>query len=265
MKGITIILTFLIAGCSHNNKHVVAKDTKFKFPLIINKINTDTVKPYAAKCIRSNDPEFIGRYKLGDTIRYDGERQDEKLSEKDYLWEVRNVFEGDSLSSDGLQIIPDYTTSLAYKWYDEKNYLYYPVYIVNETSEPKVFFGKGQHGYAIQEALDTSDYSQWHAIESVNWDFCGNGRFGKKINPGEFLMFILPKYAGPLQTSLRLRFKIGQSIFISRSFIANIDSKQFKIDKNDWIERRLKETNGFASNWLFFGGTPKELYRFEKK
>jgi hypothetical protein len=42
----------------------------------------------------------------------------------------------------------------------------------------------------------TSDYSLWHPIESTGYDFCGNGCFRKKLNPKEFILFLLLKYSG---------------------------------------------------------------------
>jgi hypothetical protein len=237
-----------------NQKPLESK--RFKLPLIIQKENVDTVKAFKAACITEVYPQLIGKFKFGDTINF-SKLGHQEMSEKDYLWEVQNAYDSDSLSSDGLQIIPDYKTSVAYSRHEPTNHLYFPVYVVNETYEPRIFFGKDSHGFAIQEAIDTSDYSLWHPIESKGLDFCGNGRFRKKLNPNEFLIFLFPKYFGSDTTSIRIRFQIGESVFISKAYLGTINSKQFDIDKKDWIYDRLKESKGNAAGFIFYGGRPK--------
>lgn len=256
MNRTLIIITLFIAGCSTKHNQKSLEGERFKLPLIIQKENADTVKAFKGEGMTGIYPQLIGKFKFGDTINFSSLEQ-QQMPEKDYLWEVQNANDSDSLSSDGLQIIPDYKTSVAYSRYELTNHLYFPVYIVNETYEPRIFFGKDSHGFAIQEAIDTSDYSLWHPIESTGYDFCGNGRFRKKINPKEFLIFLLPKYAGSDTTSLRIRFKIGESVFISKAFTGTINPNQFDIDKKDWIYDRLKESKGDAASIIFYGGRPK--------
>ena len=256
MNRTFIIILLFIAGCSTKQSQKPLASDRFKLPLIIQKENLDTVKAFQVDGMTGVYPPLIGKFKFGDTINFLKLGQ-QQMSEKDYLWEVQNTYDSDSLSSDGLQIIPDYKTSVAYSRYQLTNHLYFPVYVVNETYEPRIFFGKDSHGFAIQEAIDTSDYSLWHPIESTGYDFCGNGRFRKKLNPKEFLIFLLPKYSGSDTTSLRIRFQIGESVFISKAFTGTINPKQFYIGKKDWIYDRLKESKGVAANFIFYGGRPK--------
>jgi len=251
-----IILFILVTGCSTKQHQKLLTSNKFNIPVIIQRGNIDTVKAFEAECMQGVYPKLIGKFKFGDTINFSGLPQ-QAISEKEYLWEVQNILNSDSLSSDGLQIIPDYNTSVVFSDFGPVKHLYFPVYIVNETYEPKIFFGKDRHGFAIQEAIDTSDYDLWHPIESAGYDFCGNGWFRKKLNPKEFLLFLLPKYSGSETTSLRIRFRIGQNTFILKSFPGIINRKQFDIDKKDWMYSYLKETKGGASGHLFYGGQPK--------
>jgi len=263
MIRLSFILSLYLVGCSSNEQNPIANyktQEKFSLPVIVNNINIDTVHPYVSKSVRPVSPKLVGKYKFGDTIIYNAQRQRENLTEKEYMWEVKNSTDSDTLSSDGLQIIPDYTTSLAYEWYDTKKYLYFPVYVVNSTPEVKIFFGKDSHGFAIQEALDTSEYPQWYPIEAEESDFCGNGRFRKKIYPGEFLMFLFPKYSGSIKTSLRVRFEIGGSIFISKPFYGIIDPLQFNVEES-WIVNGLKETKGMGRYQLFYGAWPKGSWK----
>ena len=256
MNRTFIIILLFISGCSTKQNQQPLSNNRFKLPLIIQKQNLDTVKAFQADGVTGVFPQLIGKFKFGDTINFSKLGQ-QQMSEKDYLWEVQNTNDIDSLSSDGLQIIPDYKTSVAYPRYELANHLYFPVYVVNETYEPRIFFGKDSHGFAIQEAIDTSDYSLWHPIESTGYDFCGNGRFRKKLNPKEFLIFLLPKYSGSDTTSLRIRFQIGESVFVSRAFTGTINPKQFDIEKKDWIYDILKESKGVAASFIFYGGRPK--------
>lgn len=256
MPRIYIFIALIFSACSSKQNQKSLEAGRFKLPVIIQGINTDTVKAFDVKEMQEIFPSLIGKYKFGDTVNF-SKRMQLPISEKDYLWEVRNAYKSDSLSSDGLQIIPDYKTSVAYAKGEPANHLYFPVYIINETNEPKIFFGKDEHGFAIQEAIDTSDYSLWHPIEAQGYDFCGNGCFRKKLNPKEFLVFLMPKYSGSYNTSLRIRFRIGENVFISKEYPGTINATQFEIDKNDWIYDRLKESKGLAAGALFYGGRPK--------
>lgn len=265
MYRLILILTAVLAGCYNKEKEPTAIYRKFRLPVIIRQDINHSVKNFPTDYMQGIFPQLIGKFKFEDTINFTGERQFENQTEEEVIWERKDIFENDSLSSDGLQIIPDYKTSLAYRFFDTLKYLYYPVYVVNETLEPKVFFGKDGHGYAIQEALDTSNNILWYPIESQGYDFCGNGRFRKKINPGEYLIFLMPRYSGPLSTSLRIRFQIGPNTIISRSFPGLIDPHLFKIDKESWIHRRLEESKGASCSWLFFGGIPKEIKNYNSE
>ena len=256
MNRTFIIIVLFISGCSTKQNQPPLENDRFKLPPIIQNENIDTIKAFKSERMKGVYPQLIGKFKFGDTINFSKLGQ-QQMSEKDYLWEVQNAYDSDSLSSDGLQIIPDYKTSVAYSRFGPIKTLHFPVYVVNETYEPRIFFGKDSHGFAIQEAIDTSDYSLWHPIESNGFDFCGNGRFRKKLKSKEFLIFLMPKYSGSDTTSLRIRFQIGESVFISKTYSGTINPKQFDIEKKAWIYDRLKESKGDAASFIFYGGRPK--------
>lgn len=256
MKPAFLLTLVVIASCSGIEPPKAVDRTRFKLPYIIQKASADTLKPYKAEGMVSIFPPLIGKFKFGDTVNMLKVGQQE-LSAEDYRWESQYMFDNDSFSSDGLQIIPDYKTLVAYSIYGGPGCPFFPVYVVNETYEPKLVLGKDNHGFAIQEALDRSEYAQWHPIESKSSDFCGNGRFRKKLNPNEFMMFLLPKYAGSDTTLLRIRFKIGESIFISKAFRGLINPKQFDINSKNWFYEELKKSKGCAASYLFYGGQPK--------
>jgi hypothetical protein len=243
-------------SCSTRQSEDAKFNDGFEFPPVLQKENIDSVPPINASRVSEFYPPLIGKFKFGDTVDFINFRR-EKRSEQDYLWEVRNVWDSDTLSSDGLQIIPDYNTSIAYFGYGYDTGLYFPVYIVNETPETRIFFGKDDHGFGLQEVIDTSDYSSWHPIEAQWFAFCGNGYFRKKLDPMEFLVFLFPKYLGSDTALFRIRFKIGETVLISKSYRGAFNTNQFNIDINHWFYSSLKETKGNSASGLFYGGNPK--------
>lgn len=138
-------------------------------------------------------------------------------------------------------------------------YFYFPVYVVNETSRTKLFIGKDSYVFGIQEAIDTSKWvsGEWRPIESRGNDFCGNGYFGLKIHPGEFVMFLVPKYEGSEKQTMRVRLQIGESIYISHSYEGTFNLKQFDVKKESWIYDRLQVDKSSTIQWMFYGATPK--------
>jgi len=252
----TASLLFLSA-CATKQKKDVAQDDRFTLPPIIQNHISDTIKPRIADALDWVEPPLIGKLKFGDTINISNLKPERK-SEQEYLWEVKNIYSSDSLSSDGLQIIPDYATSIVYSEFTLGKNLYFPVYVVNETHEPRVFFGADNYGYAIQEAISDSNPYIWYPVESKPPEMGCELHFRKKINPKEFLVFLLPKYSGTDTTLSRIRFKIGENVFISKSFKGAINPKQFELDKKSWIYRILKESKGDAEGVFFYGGRVKK-------
>lgn len=256
-----LFLVIFFTACNAKLEQSPAPAQRFELPVVVQPAYSDTIKAIQTKYIYWHLPELMGQYKFGDTIYFNGEKLRRDISETDYRWEHRNEVDS-GLSSDGLQIIPDYNCSIAFSNYSEAK-LYYPVYIVNETIEPKVFLGKDGHGFAVQEAVDSNEYFRFYPIESNIFDFCGYGKFRRKIRPGEFLMFLFPKYAGETNTLLRIRFKIGENILISRSFPGNVNPEQFLLDMNENDYKQMKETKGAYRNWLFYGAISKQEANFE--
>jgi len=264
MTRILPFIILILLGCSSKKKtDNLAKD-KFRLPTISQSETTDAVNFFKEENVVEVWPKFIGQFKFADSIYYTGEREKrDAVSGKQYLWEQR-VFEFDTLSSDGLQVLADYESSIIYvdKSIDTIAHYFYPVCVVNETAEPKVFIGKDSYVFAIQEALDTSDYSRWYAIEGRGFDFCGNGYFRRKILPNEFIMFLVPKYSGSEKTLLRVRLKLGDNLIISKPFKGVINRNQFSIDKGSWFYKELKETKGTSANWMFYGAATKNSDKF---
>lgn len=264
MTRIFPFIILVLLGCSSKRQADNLTKDKFRVPTIVQSKTIDTAIYFKEENVVEVWPIFIGQFKFADSIYYTGESERRNsVSEKQYLWEQR-VFELDTLSSDGLQILADYETSIIYadKSFDSVAHYFYPVYIANETDEPKVFIGKDSYVFAIQEALDTSEYSRWYAIEGKGFDFCGNGYFRRRILPNEFIMFLFPKYSGSEKTLLRVRLKLGDNLIISKPFKGVINRNQFSIKKGSWFYKELKETKGTSATWMFYGAAIKDSDKF---
>jgi len=264
MPRILPFIILIMFGCSSKKYAGNFAVGKFRIPIIIQDKAVNRVAYFAEEDVAEIWPKFIGQFSFNDSIYFNGESEKRESVTKDqFLWEQR-ALKFDTLSSDGLQVFADYESSVIYcdKAVDTSAHFFYPVYLVNETADPKIFIGKDSYGFAIQEALDTTGYPRWYAIEGRGFDFCGNGYFRRKILPNQFIMFLFPKYAGSETTLLRVRVKVGEDLVVSKAFSGVINPKQFNIRKGGWFYDELKETKGASANWMFYGAAIKEIDKF---
>jgi hypothetical protein len=256
MKRLITIYILFLCSCNTSNKKIDTNIVGFKFPVIIHQTKFDSLGHWKSDGINEIFPKFIGQYNFTDTVNFDDERERRNVDEEQYRWEQK-VYDFDTLSSDGLQIYTDYGKTIISKLYygATKGSIFFPVYVVNETAEPKIFIAKDSYVFAIQEAVDTSDYNSWYAIEAKGFDFCGNGVFRRKLLPKEFIVFLMPKYSGKDTTYLRTRIKIGENIIISKPYKGCFDKKQFQVTKDNTWAKDLKKLN---YKWMFYGARNKE-------
>lgn len=195
--------------------------------------------------------QAVGIYKLGDTV-INTESVEENWLDSCYvdLFELWDKL--DTLPSDGLQIFADYNTTIV----NDSLYAGYPIYLVNETSNTKMVFGR-INNRIMQEALDSN--GRWRPIE-YRPDFCawvcGNGYFwGINIRSNEYLLVYLPKYSGNYKTKMRIRVRGFNTEYISNPFDGIMNYSQFYVRKDicmHWymvLDRREEAINGA------FGGT----------
>jgi len=210
----------------------------FRTPIIIQATTNDSIIFIEEESITSSwRTRFKGKAVFCDTLIIPVNMEDTTGSfgyfdnyQNDFFYEgkraVLNIHKTDSL-----EIAADYESSVAMKHPDNNiAYYYYPVYVVNNTSQTRVFTGKDGHVFAIQEALDSN--GDWRPIEIRPFYMCGNGAWSLKIHSQEFLTFFVPKYKGDYETKLRIRLKvgdkrIGETIYFSESFEGTINTKQF--------------------------------------
>jgi len=234
----------------------------FNTPQIINSQFDDSIKSTLFHAISISEvfPAFIGKFKFQDIIDINPVKRD-TIIYKDFVDGYSRIRLNDSLDVNGFELIADYENSVKYNRYyeyDSTLYNYYPVYFVNSTNTDKVFYGKDSYVFGIQEALVKEKYGEWRPIEGRGFDFCGNGRWGLIVHPQEFVLVLMRKYDGDYETEIRVRFEVGENIFVSRPFKGKINKSQFSIQDSSYLERRLKETDGKAATWLFYGAITKE-------
>jgi hypothetical protein len=220
----TIVYLCIIVFCSCKNEKQI---DRFEIPKIIQLDKHDTVEYIKPKGILGVFPTVISKFKFSKEIPINFDslwRQ--KIDTSDFSYRTRKWQKSDSLNNDGFQIVVDYNTDISfskYKKYEPYHHVF-PVYIINETKKTKLLLAKDSWVFAIQEAM--YDYS-WKPIEMDGFDFCGNGGWGLKIHPNEFVMFVMKKYSGSYKTQLRTKLRIGETLYISKPYEGYIDTIQF--------------------------------------
>lgn len=253
--------TFCLLACSF----VIACSTdycseKFQLPKVINTQYAITTKKQVLEPESLSEvfPSFIGKYKFGEVVDLNMEKQDTSTWQ-DYISEY-SINQNDSLDVNGFELIVDYNNEVYFNRffeYDSVLFAHYPVYFVNSTNSNKIFIGKDSHAFGIQEAKALEGFSAWRPIESSSFDSCGNGGWGLIIKPGEFAVMLMRKYGGETETDLRVRAQMGNSTFVSKPFKGVVNQKQFNIDEGSYAFRILRDRNSKALYWLFYGATPK--------
>lgn len=258
MKYTFLLLILLsIISCHHESKPN-PKDLPFHVPVVVQGTYPDTFSYFKASHIQEIRPILIGKLSFCDTISLYPREEIFETPIEDRL-QKKSDLESPEIRYDGFELYPDYQTTIAkvdeYPGYGK---YYYPLYIVNNTTNDKVFTAKGVNVYAIQEAQDSNEV--WLPIEIRTIDFCGFGSWEFKTHPKEFVGVLMPKYQGDYQTNLRVRILIGDIIYISPPFKGKINYEQFYLDKeDDTVYQRLTDYPFMTPLNLFCGSLPLEF------
>ncbi|MEM6263210.1 MAG: hypothetical protein AAGI38_11930, partial [Bacteroidota bacterium] len=200
---------------------------------------------------------FAGKFPFQEQVSLDFEGiWSPKLNSSDLIFGKSHIEIGDSAENNGLEMYVDYPTTVAVQSQNyslDKFHDHFPVYFVNSSASEKVFFGKDDHTFGIQEALDGSKLPNWKPIEGKGIEFCGNGNWGLIVHPGEFVVILMKKYTGDFETQMRVRFKQGDNILVGKPFNGVINRSQVHIKEESYFSRILNNTNGIAASWLFLG------------
>jgi hypothetical protein len=219
---------------------------------------------------------FLGKFKFTNEIKLTDNILDFNPYGKN---NIKEGFEFDSLDSDGFQIFTDYNTSVSYSFDTTKPAKYFfPVYVVNETSHPKYFSFKRSSVFAIQEAsinekVGGTDMFLWQPIEAKFINFIASGYRTARVEPGEFILFLMPKYNGSETSLMRVRLRLGENVIVSKSFLGKFNPSQTILKTNTDIlpkpssiskkEAEMITTGAFIIQWLFNGAIPKEFDFFK--
>lgn len=103
---------------------------------------------------------------------------------------------------------------------------FFTAYLINQTDTIVQMIHQDGSLMMIQEALDSN--GNWRPIEVWYHSDCGNSYMGSPdLEPRKYFTFYVPKYKGSFKTKLRLKLKIGKSIFYSSTFDGSLDPGQF--------------------------------------
>lgn len=197
--------------------------------------------------------EYWGKFRFASSIDLKADLV--TLPREDYIEAGPWRGSRDSIGTDGLQLALDYSTAILLK---DPHLINtgpkYPVYLFNETTKSKVLWGKDGHVFAIQEAIDSS--GQWSPIEGRPYDFCGNGRWGEVIRPGQFAVFGMTKYAGDYDTKIRVRLVNGDATYVSQPIHGKINYAQFRLKPDTYFFKFMREKPLEAIIVDFYGAWP---------
>jgi hypothetical protein len=262
MKLLTSILSSLfltLISCRHEERFVAKSKHNFEIPIVEQVRLIDTLSLFKHDFLDGNKFIFYDKFKFTDTLKL-GEfiKRDTSLG-NDYIdiYEYEETKEElGKLNSDGFQLFVDYKTNIFVNDKYEHG-IYFPAYLVNETSHTKYFWGINNSVFGIQEAIDTSQSDEWRPIESVPFGFNHGTYFGLKVLPEEFLLFLVPKYDGDQKEKMRIRLKVNEIIYLSPPYIGKFNFKQFDLKEGTHAYDGMINFRASTINYDFYGGLPK--------
>ena len=221
----------ILIGC--NSKTVLNESRKeFTIPIVLNTSISDSLKKNINDSLLFSFIPIMGKFKYSDTIDFasfigKSMEEDDPLM-NDFVHDSHDWIENDSLDVNGFEMFVDYNQTVYYGATESQLLKYYPVFIVNSTTTTKIFTGHDGMATGVQQA--TFGGENWRSLNRKIKRFigCGNGYFYIKVHPGEFVLLLVRKYSGDYRPQVRVAIKNGQSIYVSKSFIGNINESQYK-------------------------------------
>lgn len=259
MNRLTIAILLFPLAFVNCNKRNEKKIKTFMIPTVLQEQTKGPIRLFKVDSLCEAKYWFCGKYKFTDTLKLGKYWNIDTGYSKDFIHDYRRPSVDDTLTNDGFQIFVDYKTTIINNTISGLGNCCFPVYVVNETSRTKIFNGIGRAVFGIQEAIDTSKikWGKWRPIESKEFVFCGVGYYGLKVHPGEFVMFLVPKYEGNEKQFLRIRLQIGEIIYLSQSYEGTFNANQFEMIKNSSTYYLLNHEKVSAIQIRFYGAIPK--------
>ncbi len=226
-------------------------------PVIVLDQELDSLRKFEAQSIVQNSAFLIGGvFPFTDTINFlTGKPQPVVVP----FQEPNGYISHDSLPGDGLEIFPDYSNDVYRDRSFDRGTLHYPIYVVNQSPNPKILHGSDVYVNTIQEAQDSS--GRWFPIESKIFWTCSSWRI--QLDPQHFAMLLLPKYTGKFRTNLRVRLRNGEQIYVSKAYKGWINPQQFKLHKNSYPYLNWTPLIELSKE-AFLGSVPKEAKNEEE-
>ena len=249
----TLILLFPFLLCLTCTQLSEPQKQTFAPPVIVSNYEPDSLRKFEVQSIVPNSAIlFGGVFPFTDTLNFITWKPEPVVLP---FQRPKGYIPYDSLPGDGLEIFPDYSNDVY--WDRSRPYdmvtLFYPVYVANQSPNPKAFYGRDGYVITVQEAQDSS--GRWFPIESVMHWTCSTWRI--QLDPQHFLMLLLPKYKGKFKTKLRLRIQNGEQIYVSKAYEGWINPQQFKLHQNSYLDLKLTPLIEL-SNRDFLGSLPKD-------
>jgi len=245
-----ILFLILICSCSNTDKNAITNSNKkFNIPMVIqDKIESPSYL-FNADSLTFCNALFIGRFKFADTIEIPIDfRSINKDCRSDTNVLILNsdsfAIHNKTINSDGLQIFADYKTSISYNddnFFGKKNKYntYFPLYVVNETSNSKILITGTNKACALQEIKDTSGHNLWFPIEQSHF-IDTHWSVGVLIHSNEFAVLLIPKYKGSVNAFMRVRLKFNNTTYVSLPYMGKCNLGQLNINRDDRLYELMK-------------------------
>ena len=247
--GFYLMSGFLAFSCVKKPK----TPTFFHSPKVISIVEPDSLSLFEADCMMEQSTFMVGVFEFTDTLDFIRHRPMALLQSAEDKYDKSRW---DSLPGYGLEMYPDYQKDVYWPvaLRNGNGTCFYPVFIANNTTGTKSFFGTDAYTFAIQEAQDSNGH--WFPIE-MSGIYWGCSRWCIQMEPKTFAVLLLPKYNGDFKTKLRVRLRNGDQTYVSQSFEGMIDHQQFKMHPNAyfWLKRYALLD---ISDQFFFGTLPRE-------
>ncbi|AEE53606.1 hypothetical protein Halhy_5783 [Haliscomenobacter hydrossis DSM 1100] len=247
--NLNLLICYAAFSCAKKSE----SPTSFHLPQVISITKSDSLRLFEANSIMEQSAFMLGVFGFTDTLDFIRHKPFPLLQLPEDQYDKSTW---DSLPSYGLEMYPDYQKDVFWPvaLRNGNGTCFYLVFIANNTTGIKSFFGTDSYAFAIQEAQDSSGH--WYPIE-MSGIYWGCSRWCIQMETKTFAVLLLPKYNGDFKTKLRVRLRNGDQTYVSQSFEGMIDHQQFKMHPNAyfWLKRYALLD---ISDQFFFGALPRE-------